>query len=413
MSGDDEHEIFLNNIRRWGVPLFLTVVLTLAHLISFPTSLQEVATLSSVDNFDLNFPLIYLVFEPFFGLADALTLGVLWPTLISILWFVVLLAFVKGWGRRIALFGGVLLFTLWVILIPRPMAWITASDPDSLIVDFHSHTQASHDGRAAFSIEDNAQWHADQGFNASFLTDHNEVTSKNTGPFALAGEEISLYRMSFILLSPQATVDRRIYKAGPNLIKLFIKDMHKRGLLVIGVLPYYWTHHWDKEPILEDFIRWGVDGFEISNGAPRALNFPLQHQQKIRELSRRHNLILTGVSDNHGYGSAVPSWSVMRLPGWRSFSPDELQAAIVNHLAQYRFDAVRVLERPRFRPANSLELALSPFGIAFVYARTLSWAQTISWIFWIWGLAFLFEFLKIFRSSKKLDVSLPARIEIA
>jgi hypothetical protein len=68
-------------------------------------------------------------------------------------------------------------------------------------------------------------------------------------------------------------------------------------------------------------------------------------------------------------------------------------------LAKYRFEAVRVLERPRFRPANRLELALSPLGIALVYARTLSWPQTISWILWIWGGAFL----------RKLAVSLPKK----
>jgi hypothetical protein len=219
--------------------------------------------------------------------------------------------------------------------------------------------------------------------------------------------------MHFVVWPPKTTVDGRPYNSDPLSVEPFIQEMHKRGLLVIGVLPYYWISHWDKKPTVEDFIRWGMDGFEISNGATRALDFPFQYQQKILALCRQHNLIFTGVSDNHGYGSATPCWSAVHLPGWQALSPLELQTAVVAHLARDRFNAVRVLERPRFRPANPLELALSPLGIAFVYARTLNWAQTFSWIFWIWGLAFLYEFLKLRSAARKVAVSLPVGIETA
>jgi len=387
------------------LPLFLTGALPLAHLISFPAKLQDAATLAPITGFQLNFPLIYFIFEPFFGLADALTLGLQWPTVIFILWVIALLPFIKGWRRRLAILSAGALFTAWAVLIPRPMAWITADDPESLVLDFHSHSMASHDGRRSFTTEANALWHQQQGFNASFLTDHNTVASETAGPFSLAGEEVSLYKMSFVVLAPKTTVDRRPYNSNPWLMESFIKEMHKRGLLVIGVLPYYWISHWNKNPTVEDFIRWGIDGFEISSGDPRALGFPFRYRQKILELCRQHNLIFNGASDNHGYGSAVPCWNVLHLPGWRSLSPLELETAVVAHLAKYRSAAVRVLERPRFRPANRLELALSPIGISLVYARTLSWPQTISWILWIWGLTFLLEFLKFRRNSRRLPVS--------
>ena len=387
-------------------PLFLTVALSLAHLISFPARLQDAATLAPITDFHLNFPLIHFIFEPFFGLADALTLAIKWPTVIFILWVIALLPFMKGWRRRLAILSAGVLFTAWAILIPRPMARITADDPAALVIDFHSHTLASHDGRRSFTTEANARWHQQQGFNASFLTDHNAVAGKTTGPFSLAGEEVSLYKMSFVVLAPTTPVDRRPYTSTPWLIEPFIKEMHKRGLLVIGVLPYYWIYHWNKKPTVEDFIRWGTDGFEISNGAPRGLDFPFQCRQKILALCRQYNLIFNGASDNHGYGYTVPCWNVVHLPGWRSLSPLELETAVVAHLAKYRFDAVRVLERPRFRPANPLELALSPIGIALVYARTLNWAQTISWILWIWGLTFLSEFFKFRRDSRRLVAGL-------
>ena len=400
----------MTNIRRWMSLLFLTGALFLAQLFSFPSRLQDAATLAPITDFHLNFPLIHFIFEPFFGLADALTLAVQWPLVIFILWVIALLPFIKGWRRRLAILGALVLFIAWGVLIPRPMAWITANDPDNLVIDFHSHTLASHDGRPSFTKEVNAQWHQEQGFNASFLTDHKTFAGKPTGLFSLAGEEVSLYKMSFVVLSPKTRVDSRPYNSDPSLIEPFIKEMHKRGLLVIGALPYYWRNYWDSEPNVEDFIRWGIDGFEISNGAPRGLDFPFKERQKLLELCRQHNLIFNGVSDNHGYGSATPSWSVVHLPGWQSLSPFELEAAVVAHLAKYRFDAVRVLERPRFRPANWLELALSPIGIALVYARTLSWPQTISWILWIWGLTFLLEFLKSWRDSRRLVVPLSVEV---
>ncbi len=390
--------------------LFLTGALFLAHLISFPAKLQDATTLTPITDFQLNFPLVHLIFEPFFGLADALTLAVKWPAVIFVLWVIALLPFIKGWRRRVAIFVALLLFTAWALLVPRPMAWITANDPENLVIDFHSHTLASHDGRSSFTRDANARWHQDQGFDASFITDHKTFAGKATGPFSLAGEEVSLYKMSFVVLSPKTLVDSQPYSSDPSLIEPFIKEMHKHGLLVIGVLPYYWMSYWNGEPGVEDFIRWGIDGFEISNGSPRGLDFPFQHRQKILALCRQHNLIFNGVTDNHGYGSATPNWSIVHLPGWQLLTPPELEARVVAHLAQYRFDAVRVLERPRFRPANSIELALSPIGIAFVYARTLSWPQTISWIFWIWGLTFLFEFLKSRRDLRKVAVSLPVEI---
>lgn len=397
----------LINFRRWMLPLFLTGILLLVQLIFSPVKLQDAVTLAPVTDFHLNYPLIYLVFEPIFGLADALTLGVLWQTVIFILCFIASLLFVKGWGMRFFLFSAFMLFTAWAVLIPRPMAWITADDPENLVVDFHSHTQTSHDGRAFFTMEANAQWHRQQGFNASFLTNHKSVTPTKSS-FSLAGEEVSLYKMSFIVLSPKTSVDSRPYSSDPSLIEPFIKEMHERGLLVIGVLPYYWMNYWTGQPNVEDFIRWGIDGFEISNGHPRGMNFPFQDRQKLLALCRKYNLIFNGVSDNHGYGSAAPCWSVVRLPGWRSLSTSELEATIVTHLAKNRFSAVRVLERPRFRPANRFELAFSPIGIAFVYARSLSWPQTISWVLWIWCLTFLLEFLKLRRNLRRAAVSVPA-----
>ena len=46
------------------------------------------------------------------------------------------------------------------------MARLRVGDPDVLVVDFHSHTEASHDGRRGFTDADDRAWHHDAGFDA-------------------------------------------------------------------------------------------------------------------------------------------------------------------------------------------------------------------------------------------------------
>ena len=57
-------------------------------------------------------------------------------------------------------------------LVPRPMVSLEVDDPDEVVVDFHSHTEASHDGRPGFSAERNREWHRSAGFNVAYVSDH-------------------------------------------------------------------------------------------------------------------------------------------------------------------------------------------------------------------------------------------------
>jgi hypothetical protein len=66
----------------------------------------------------------------------------------------------------IAVYGG-------AALLPRPMAALGTDNANILRVDFHSHTDASHDGRQ--SVADNREWHRRAGFDAAYITDHGSV----------------------------------------------------------------------------------------------------------------------------------------------------------------------------------------------------------------------------------------------
>src|SRR6185295_8051511 len=102
-----------------------------------------------------------------------------------------------------------------------------------------------------------------------------------------------------------------------------------------------------------------------------------------------HQLSVTGISDNHGYGYATVVWNVMTVPGWRHLDPDQLELTVLMIMKKAGARAVRVLERPKFWPANTFELVLSPFGNALIYVRQLTPAQRGIWALWLWGLWFL------------------------
>lgn len=56
---------------------------------------------------------------------------------------------------------------LVVTLVDRPMAALEVWNPDAVIVDFHSHTNASWDGRRTFTGERNRAWHEASGFDVA------------------------------------------------------------------------------------------------------------------------------------------------------------------------------------------------------------------------------------------------------
>src|SRR6185437_12577927 len=58
------------------------------------------------------------------------------------------------------------------VVLPRPMAQLIVTRSDAITVDFHSHTQYSHDGRPGWSAADVRDWHAAAGYDAAYVTDH-------------------------------------------------------------------------------------------------------------------------------------------------------------------------------------------------------------------------------------------------
>ncbi len=155
--------------RRLRVLAAATALLLLTAL--FPTPrLVDAATLTSWTGARLHLPPLYILLAPLCDLFDQLSL-LSKDQHIAFL-ATLLVGFIawrlarrrrraRGWlGRtgaelRVALaaLAGVVAFYAVGVLVPRPMAALRLERSDELAVDFHSHTEASHDGRPGFTAE--------------------------------------------------------------------------------------------------------------------------------------------------------------------------------------------------------------------------------------------------------------------
>ncbi len=380
--------------RRWRFPLFVSGLVLLSQAFPLPSPVRDAATLQWVDGFTLKYPLWHLVFTPFCGLADALTVLSYHQAIVTAVGVFALFFLLGGLRQGLKLSVLFLGFAAWAAAVPRPMGKLVAADATVLLIDFHSHTQYSHDGRSSFTPADNMLWHRGQGYHAAFITDHNLSEAsrqakeesrhdwKETEYRSLEGEEVSLYKTHLVLLGNHTVVDNRPYDSDPSKIHVFLADMSKRGLPVVASLPEYWWYHWGED--VNNFVKWGVKGFEIINSAPRAMDFPISKRLEVVDLCRRHNLFMTGISDTHGYGYATAVWNAMPLPDWQSMDPDRLEKTVLEALKTNGFRAVQVLERIRFTPETVWGLLLSPLGTFWLYWRSLQPFQAISWVLWIY-----------------------------
>lgn len=374
--------------------LVLSGVFLLSQAFRLPSPVRDAATLEWAPSFHLELPKLHLLFTPFCSVADYLTLLSAQQAYVMLAWVFVLVYALWGWKKGTILFLFFVGFTAWGALVPRPMGRLVAENSETLLVDFHSHTRASHDGRPSFGPEENMRWHQAQGYGAGFITDHNQITSaeeaaflsegnwRETGYRSLIGEEISLWKTHLVVLGSKERIDNLPFDSDPAKVEPFIRAMKAKGFLVIASLPEYWWYHWGEG--VQKLIAAGIDGFEIVNSAPKALDFPVSKRLEILDELKRKNLFFTGISDNHGYGYATAVWNAVQVPGWQTMAPGSLEASLLYTLRNDRFNAVQVLERARYLHRNNIELIFSPVFNALYYWRGLGPWQAVSWACWIW-----------------------------
>jgi len=397
----------INRVRnRVALPLALTLALLAARLAAAPALSDPVAG-SAPASLHLKIPLLYLVLAPLFTLWDGvsmLSLSRLHGFLVGlfvlyVIWRGARLAmrFAKGsrgaWLAELKILSGSILLLLGFVVIGalwhRPMLSLVGAGSNSLIVDFHSHTNLSHDVRntlmRGFDGEANRRWHRRAGFDAAFITDHNvvshqsPVTSRQSTTLC-PGIEVSAWRAHIVLLGDTLPVNQNRYNRSlDSLLNLLTTSERDYGSLSVASLPEYRRNHWGR---LTQLVDAGLDGFEIVNASPKANEITRVERDSVIALARARNRFVVGVSDSHGWGATSMVWNLVRLTSSSAVGDPCL---LVLQKLRTGFSAVQVIQRHRLRPDDWWPNWLTPVGVVWETWRSMGWALTGSWIIWIWA----------------------------
>ncbi len=397
-------------MRRSQGPLLVAGFVVLSALFAVP-ALRDAATHQPFPPATLHHPPGYLLGAPLFGLWDTLsrlTVSQHYAVLatVIVLYLAHRLVAARAPRRRLAreallavgALAALLAFYAAAALIPRPMAAIRLADPDLVAVDFHSHTNRSHDGWSLFTAARNRAWHEAGGFHAAYVTDH----------YTWAGVDDALPE------NPARASDRTVMLSG---MEVRLRNRHTNILgdrdRYVFALDSTW-HHLDPDSIAAAYRRGaapptmlyalpgpldqivalgpgspaGVIGVELSDGAPRGLEQVRSQRREILALADSLDLAVVAGTNLHGWGRTVAAWSVMRLPGWRDMSPDELGSAIEGALHRERRRAVTVVERPMpYHEGSAIKLVATVPLLLWSHFLTLTPWERASWLAWcaIWA----------------------------
>lgn len=369
----------MNLLRRHPVAIAL-VLLLLVTAIRPLSPLVDAVTGSVPGDADLDRPILYVMFAPLSNTLDALTFFTIARAEWALgVWMLALAA----WGalrrsptpitrrRRVAraLAGPAVLILLAIaaVLLPRPVPRLTTTSGSGTVIDYHAHTNASHDGRPGWTLARLATWHARQGFEASYVTDHNVIydgslpAPPETPISLLPGVEWSVYRQHVVAIGPVEPLPRDSFgESSARMMRIFAA-IERQGGLSIASLPEYWRNH---RADLGAFVEAGVDGFEIVNCSPEGLSFPSGGRREVLALAGGHDLVVVGASDNHGWGRVTCVWNVSR-PGAQGFQ--------TNHV----FARPLALVQGDWRPWTA------PITQPWFMLRSLSWSERASWLTWV------------------------------
>lgn len=288
------------------------------------------------------------------------------------------------------LLGFIVIGAVW----HRPMLSLAGTDPGDVVVDFHTHTNLSHDVRdtwmRGFDLEANRRWHSRAGFDAAFVTDHNVAGEKSLvadrGSLVggregrrtamCPGIEVSAWKAHIVLLGDTGPVDRSQYKSLDGLLRLLAISDSAYGALSVASLPEYRRNHWER---LDQLASAGLDGFELVNASPKANELTREETATVIAAARRHGKFVVGVSDSHGWGATSMVWNLVSGPEGSAADPcptllKELRSG---------FPAVRIVERHRLRPDGWWPMWLTPLGVVWETWRSMGWPLTVAWLVWI------------------------------
>jgi len=382
--------------------LIIVLIVMVSILFHYTIHIENALSLQPVSEFGIRISTWRILFEPVLGLLLFFNRSYYALTELRYLLFWVLAVYVaysltrsvlikeRQSGRKFIIGQLVnipIIIGLWfavfvvIIFIPLPNNTIVNHSSDKILVTTHSHTDFSHDG--LISEENLWKWHQRNGFDAFFITDHNNHSRtldfvqaqrdhKFPGePLVMCGEEFSgSNHLSLLGL-------RERFNTKGSSDSTVIQLAHAGNGAVI-------VNHWfdGEHKSLEYYKNLGVDGYEIENSATD-LSYDRKVYHRMKDFCEQNNLVMNGGLDFHGYGNACSLWNAFEIPGWHQLDPASKEEAILKIIKTRDQSKLQVLlykDRPYY---TKKYLYLSPLFTFLNYFRTLNFYQVIFWIFWI------------------------------
>ena len=369
---------------------------------------REAALLTDSAESFLVKPLSYVAIAPLSGTLDMLTLMSVKQHIAMFVGLIVLFAiwrvvvhFMKRptWRSHVTATAAFLVAFVAtyaaVAALPRPMAQLEVNNSSVLKIDFHSHTSASHDGRAGFTPERNRAWHRAAGFDVAFIVDHASVAGAEQAMAnnpSIGSDDVTLLQGMEVTWAGEHVGIIGAQRAYKGLTTENLRDVDEQSLALASLLggrePVLVWHHprrLNRIPPASGTGTSGVRAIELVNGAPDGLDETRSKRAEIVSLAERSNLALVSGTDNHGWGRAAPAWTLMIVAGWRAMDADALQREIEKGIRDGGPKSTRVIERRAADPGdNPMWLAASIVTVPSRMLTTLSNDERIAWLAWTW-----------------------------
>lgn len=419
----------------WVAVAITLVVLITAALAEPP--IRDAVSLGMVTEAHFDLSAGYIAIAPLSNILDTLTLLGARQHIAVLVSLVVLYAAIRIWRARrgnaaettlprrslviremryAALYlAAILVAYAAAMLLPRPMASIVVERSDVIVVvDFHSHTRYSHDGRPGWEPADVRAWHRAAGFDAAYISDHRTVQGAELGiadnPREAGQGEMLLQALEAGWRGEHVNIlgANRFYK---GLTSADLRDVDEQSLALASLLP-------GREPILIETLPGhlekvvaakgpqtaGIRAIEVVDGSPRGLDQTRLMRSRIVHLADSLNIAMVAGSDNHGWGRAAPGWTLLIVQGWRGMGTDSLAYAIEQSLRSGH-EATRVVERKipgELNGANAFEVALTLPIVVWGMFTTISVDERVMWVIWVWVIAVAWRITSNWRRRRRL-----------
>jgi hypothetical protein len=392
---------------RWPLLITLCIAVTAAFSLS---PLVDVARPDAAVTATLHAPLVYDILAPASNILDALTMlspAQYWATFVLCALLIIGCEII-GDARRSRCFrirqasrtcvrfaGGTVAILGIMLLLSRPMASLRVSDPGLIVVDFHSHTSASHDGRPGFDAERNREWHRAAGFDAVYITDHRTFEGALEGARLnppTAGDGTTILPGVELRDGPEHPI---LIGVDPRRMRINSPDWREAAVKADGgpvppMLILSMPGDLDRLPADEYTGEIRVAAIEGADGSPRGIAQTTSDGKRIIALADRMGLALVSGSDNHGWAEAAPAWTVLRIPGWRALTPAALDIAIRRTIIAHVPGSTQVISRRMATPVTGrIGNVFGGVAVAALMFRTMNPRDRLSWLVWSWGLALL------------------------